>query len=76
MASLNLPQPLGLAGAEPPQHVSRHTRPLPGAIRWYALPLCAVFSHTWVTTPWSRWAFGWDREMTCRRCGQMRHERD
>jgi hypothetical protein len=37
--------------------------------------LCLLLAHRWTATPWSRWAFGWDRELTCQRCGQIRHER-
>ncbi len=56
-------------------YVPDMVRVIHGATRWYAVPVCAAFSHRWSSTPWSRWAFGWDREVTCRRCGQMRHER-
>ena len=44
------------------------------ATRWHASPICALFSHRWSTTQWSRWAFGWERELTCERCGQIRSE--
>jgi len=50
------------------------TRLLRGSTRWHTTPVCALFSHRWVSTPWSRWAFGWDRELTCSRCGQKRRE--
>jgi hypothetical protein len=52
-----------------------HVRMIHGATRLAALPLCVLFSHRWVAMPWDRWAFGWDREATCSRCGVLRHER-
>jgi len=71
--------PTGLPGGNPltlpTEYVPDQVRALHGPTRWYATPVCAVFSHRWPKTPWSRWAFGWDREVTCRRCGQARHER-
>ena len=79
MATPHLHTPAGLGGgnpsSRPEEYVPDQIRVLRGATRWYATPLCAVVSHRWSATPWSRWAFGWDREVTCRRCGQMRHER-
>jgi hypothetical protein len=59
----------------PEERVADQVRVLCGPTRWYATPLCAVISHRWSATSWSRWAIGWDREVTCKRCGQMRHER-
>ena len=59
----------------PDDYTIERVRVLNGPTRWYAVPVCAVFSHKWAATPWSRWAFGWDRETHCRRCGETRHER-
>lgn len=59
----------------PETHAPEHIRVLNGPTRWYAAPLCAMISHRWAPTPWSRWAFGWDREVHCTRCGTARHER-
>jgi hypothetical protein len=71
--------PAELAGAEtlarPDDYEPGQSRLLHGATRWYATPVCAMLSHKWAPTPWSRWALGWDRETTCLRCGQLRHER-
>ncbi len=77
LASARIPADHGFIEAEPrePDYVPDVTRVMHGATRWYAAPVCAVFSHRWNASPWSRWAFGWDRELTCRRCGQTRHER-
>jgi hypothetical protein len=55
--------------------VPDQVRPIHGPTSWLAAPVCVAFGHRWVPTPWGRWAFGWDREVTCRRCGSMRHER-
>jgi hypothetical protein len=63
------------AFTQPDVDAAEHVRVLSGPTRLYAVPVCAVFSHKWSETPWSRWAFGWDRETQCRRCGQTRHER-
>ena len=60
---------------QPAEHVAVQIRALHGATRWYAAPFCALFGHRWADPPWSRWAFGWDREVACRRCGALRHER-
>jgi hypothetical protein len=60
---------------DPVAYVPDQIRTLHGPTSWLAVPVCAVFGHRWLPTPWSRWAFGWDREVTCRRCGTMRHER-
>ncbi len=59
----------------PEDHVPEQTRVIGAATSWPGAVLCAALSHRWSAGPWSRWAFGWDRELTCHRCGQMRHER-
>jgi hypothetical protein len=65
-ATVRAKAPAELAGAQtlarPDEYEPGPSRLLHGATRWYA-------------TPWSRWALGWDRETTCLRCGQVRHER-
>jgi hypothetical protein len=50
------------------------TRVLCNFTRWHAAPVCGLLSHRWAATPWSRWAYGWDRNLTCGRCGQIRQE--
>lgn len=71
--------PAEFAGAQalapPDEYEPGQSRLLHGATRWYATPVCAMLSHKWAPAPWSRWALGWDRETTCLRCGQLRHER-
>jgi len=62
-------------GAPPTDLQADQIRVLSGATSWAGAAICAVLSHRWSNTAWSRWAFGWDREVTCRRCGQVRHER-
>ncbi len=66
-----------MASAEslPEDHVPDLVRVLSGATRWYALPLCLLLFHRVSHTRWSRWAYGWDREATCVRCGKVWHER-
>ena len=79
MTTARLHAPVDMPGGgvtnAPVERVADQIRVVHGATRWYASPLCAVASHRWTATPWSRWAFGWDREVTCRRCGQVRTER-
>jgi hypothetical protein len=78
MTSVNLQASPGLADAKaagrPDEYTAGRLRVLHGAVRWYAAPVCAVFSHRAATTPWSRWACGWDREVSCGRCGRLWHE--
>jgi hypothetical protein len=54
--------------------IAEHARVLRGASRWHWLPLCLLLGHRRTVTPWSRWAFGWDRETECARCGKLWHE--
>jgi len=76
-ASVRAPTPFagGATLAAPEDYEPGQSRLLHGATRWYATPVCAMLNHRWAPTPWRRWALGWDRETTCLRCGQMRHER-
>ncbi len=67
--------PVMHAATQPEHPILDQARVLCGATRWYAAPVCVLVSHRWSPTPWSRWAYGWDRETTCLRCGQTRHER-
>ncbi len=79
MATVHLRTPADNSGAKAPVwldgYVPDLSRVTHGATRWYATPVCAMLNHRWSSTPWSRWAFGFDRESTCVRCGQQRHER-
>jgi hypothetical protein len=79
IGSAGLGTPATRAGANaalsPDDHVPDLIRVLNAPTRPWATPVCAVFGHLRTNPPWNRWAFGWDREVACRRCGKLWHER-